>query len=200
MLSLSLFLSPSLLSLHTILFPPTVSLSLSLSLSAHTHLQLLDCPLEYKKGESNANIEIMKDTDWDEILKLEEDYIQKISLEIIKHKPDVVITEKGLSDLCQHYLVKAGISAIRRIRKTDNNRISKVCGATICNRIEEVTDADIGTLAGKFEIRKIGDEYFTFIEECQEPKACTILLRGASKDVLNEIERNLQDAMQTVRL
>ena len=160
----------------------------------------MDCPLEYKKGESNANIEIMKDTDWDEILKLEEDYIQKISLEIIKHKPDVVITEKGLSDLCQHYLVKAGISAIRRIRKTDNNRISKVCGATICNRIEEVTDADIGTLAGKFEIRKIGDEYFTFIEECQEPKACTILLRGASKDVLNEIERNLQDAMQTVRL
>ena len=120
------------------------------------------------------------------------EYIQKISMSILKHKPDVVITEKGLSDLCQHYLVKAGVSAIRRIRKTDNNRIAKVCGATICNRVEEITDSDIGTLAGKFEVRKIGDEYFTFVEECQAPKACTILLRGASKDVLNEIERNLQ--------
>ena len=160
---------------------------------------LLDCPLEYKKGESNANIEIMKDSDWDDILRLEEEYIQKISMEIIKHKPDVVITEKGLSDLCQHYLVKEGITAIRRIRKTDNNRIAKVCGATIVNRVEEISDSDIGTLAGKFEVRKIGDEYFTFIEECQNPKACTILLRGASKDVLNEIERNLQDAMQTAR-
>ena len=172
----------------------------------------------------------MKDSDWDDILRLEEgkkkapnlvdgctlvithpvllchttlcsliflkipvtEYIQKISMSILKHKPDVVITEKGLSDLCQHYLVKAGVSAIRRIRKTDNNRIAKVCGATICNRVEEITDSDIGTLAGKFEVRKIGDEYFTFVEECQAPKACTILLRGASKDVLNEIERNLQ--------
>jgi T-complex protein 1 subunit gamma len=160
---------------------------------------LLDCPLEYKKGESNANIEIMKDSDWDEILRLEEEYIQKISTCIIKMKPDVVITEKGLSDLCQHYLVKAGISAIRRIRKTDNNRIARVTGATICNRVEEITEADIGTDAGLFEVRKIGDEYFTFIEECKKPKACTILLRGASKDVLNEIERNLQDAMQTAR-
>merc|ERR1711965_901796 len=88
---------------------------------------LLDCPLEDKKGEAQANIEIMKDSDWDEILRLEEEYILKISNAIIKHKPDVVITEKGLSDLCQHYLVKAGISAIRRIRKTDNNRVAKVC-------------------------------------------------------------------------
>lgn len=120
------------------------------------------------------------------------EYIQKISMSILKHKPDVVITEKGLSDLCQHYLVKAGVSAIRRIRKTDNNRIAKVCGATICNRVEEITESDIGTMAGKFEVRKIGDEYFTFVEECKAPKACTILLRGASKDVLNEIERNLQ--------
>ena len=68
-----------------------------------------------------------------------------------------------------------------------------------CQPCEEITEADIGTKAGLFEVRKIGDEYFTFIEECKEPKACTILLRGASKDVLNEIERNLQDAMQTAR-
>ena len=85
----------------------------------------------------------------------------------------------------------------RRIRKTDNNRIARVCGATIVNRIEEIQDTDIGTAAGLFEVRKIGDEYFSFIEECKDPKACTILLRGV-KDVY-EIERNLQDAMQTAR-
>lgn len=70
------------------------------------------------------------------LLKLEEDYIKEICAEIIKHKPDVVITEKGLSDLAMHFLTKAGISAIRRLRKTDNNRISRACGATIVHRAE----------------------------------------------------------------
>lgn len=160
---------------------------------------LLDCPLEYKKGESDVNIEVMKDDDWDKLLALEEDFIKDMCAKIIALKPDVVITEKGLSDLAQHFLIKANISCIRRIRKTDNNRVARACGATICNRIEEALESDIGTKAGLFEIRKIADEYFTFIEECDGAKACTILLRGASKDVLNEIERNLQDALQVAR-
>ena len=67
------------------------------------------------------------------------------------------------------------------------------------NRTEEITEADIGTGAKLFEVRKIGDEYFTFIEQCENPKACTILLRGASKDILNEVERNLQDALHVAR-
>lgn len=119
--------------------------------------------------------------------------------DIIRHKPDVVITEKGVSDLAQHFLVKAGISVIRRLRKTDCLRIGRCTGATIVSRTEEIKEEDIGTGAGLFEIKLIGDEYFTFITGCKEPKACTILLRGASKDVLNEIERNLQDAMSVVR-
>jgi len=110
-----------------------------------------------------------------------------------------VITEKGISDLAQHYLVKAGITALRRVKKTDNNRIARVSGATIVNRVDELKEEDVGTDAGLFEIKKVGDEYFTFITECKNPKACTILLRGASKDILNEIERNLQDAMSVVR-
>lgn len=114
-------------------------------------------------------------------------------------KPDVIFTEKGVSDLAQHYLLKAGITAIRRVRKSDNNRIARACGATIVNRTEELQDSDIGTGAGLFEIKKIGDEYFCFITKCENPKACTILLRGASKDVLNEVERNLQDALQVAR-
>ena len=67
-------------------------------------------------------------------MKLEEDYIQAQCAEIAAHKPDVVITEKGLSDLAMHFLTKAGISAIRRLRKTDNNRIARATGATIVHR------------------------------------------------------------------
>src|SRR5699024_4229134 len=94
---------------------------------------------------------------------------------------------------------KAGISAVRRLRKSDNNRIARACGATIVNRTEELQESDIGTGAGLFEIKKLGDEYFCYITECKNPKACTILLRGASKDILNETERNLQDALQVAR-
>jgi T-complex protein 1 subunit gamma len=117
----------------------------------------------------------------------------------LKFKPDLVVTEKGLSDLAIHYLSKAGVSAIRRLRKTDNNRIAKACGAVIVNRPEELQESDVGTRAGLFEVKKIGDEYFSSIIDCQDPKACTVLLRGASKDVLNEVERNLQDAMSVAR-
>jgi len=160
---------------------------------------LLDCNLEYKKGESQTNIEIMKEDDFSKILEMEEAYIKKICDEIIKFSPDLVITEKGVSDLAQHFLSKAGISVIRRLRKTDNLRVARACGATIVNRTDEITEDDLGTGAGLFEIRKIGDEYFTFIEQCKNPKACTILLRGASKDILNEVERNLQDAIHVAR-
>ncbi|XP_050044153.1 T-complex protein 1 subunit gamma [Dermacentor andersoni] len=160
---------------------------------------LLDCNLEYKKGESQTNIEISREEDFTKILEIEEQYIQQICSDIIKLKPDVVITEKGISDLAQHYLMKADISCVRRVRKTDNNRIARVCGATIANRTDELREEDVGTKAGLFEIKKIGEEYFCFITECEDPKACTILLRGASKDVLQEVERNLQDAMCVAR-
>lgn len=160
---------------------------------------LLDCNLEYKKGESVTNIEISQEQDFSKILKLEEQYIEKICGEIIAVNPDLVITEKGVSDLAQHFLVKANISVIRRVRKSDNNRIARACGATIANRTDELKEEDVGTGCGLFEIHKIGDEYFTFLTECKNPKACTILLRGASKDVLNEVERNLQDAMNVAR-
>jgi len=123
---------------------------------------------------------------------MEEEYIKNLCAQILKFKPDLVITEKGLSDLAIHYLSKAGVSAIRRLRKTDNNRIAKACGAVIVNRPEELQESDVGTGAGLFEVKKIGDEFFAFIVDCKDPKACTVLLRGASKDVLNEVERNLQ--------
>lgn len=162
-------------------------------------VMLLDCPLEYKKGESQTNIEISKEEDWNRVLQIEEEQIKSMCEAIIALKPDLVITEKGVSDLAQHYLVKADITAIRRVRKTDNNRVARATGATIVNSVFSATAADIGTHCGLFEISKIGDEYFTFLTKCKDPKACTILLRGPSKDILNEVERNLHDAMGVAR-
>ena len=160
---------------------------------------LLDCPLEYKKGESQTNIEISKEEDWNRILQIEEEQVKHMCDAILALKPDLVITEKGVSDLAQHFLVKNNVTALRRVRKTDNNRIARATGATIVNRVDDLQESDVGTHCGLFEIEKIGDEYFTFIRKCKIPKACTILLRGPSKDILNEIERNLQDAMAVAR-
>jgi chaperonin GroEL (HSP60 family) len=84
---------------------------------ANPRILLLDCPLEYKKGENQTNVEITKEEDWATLLKMEEQWIESVCKMIIAFKPDVVVTEKGLSDLCAHVLAKAGISAIRRSRK-----------------------------------------------------------------------------------
>ena len=160
---------------------------------------LLDCPLEYKKGESQTNIEISKEDDWNRILQIEEEQVKAMCNAILAVKPDLVITEKGVSDLAQHFLVKNNVTALRRVRKTDNNRIARATGATIVNRVDDIQESDVGTHCGLFQIEKIGDEYFTFLSKCKDPKACTILLRGPSKDMLNEIERNLTDAMSVAR-
>ena len=160
---------------------------------------LLDTPLEYKKGESQTNMEISNQQDWNTLLQLEEDYVANMCAEIIAHQPDIVITEKGVSDLAQHYLAKAYITAFRRLRKTDQNRIARAVHAVIVSRTDEIQASDIGTHCGLFEMRQIGPDWFCCLTECRDPKACTIVLRGGSKDVLNEVERNLQDAMQVVR-
>merc|ERR1719215_2415969 len=141
----------------------------------------------------------MKEADWEKLLQQEEDEMKRVCDDIIKVKPDVVITEKGVSDLAQHFLLKANISVIRRVRKTDNNRIARITGASICNRTEEIAEEAVGSLCGLFKVSKIGDEYFTYLTECKDPKACSVVLRGATKDVLNEMERNLHDAFSSAR-
>jgi len=160
---------------------------------------LLDCSLEYKKGESQTSLEFSGEPDFTRMLQLEEESIRGMCQDIIAVKPDVVVTEKGISDVAAHYLAAAGISAVRRTKKSDNNRISRATGASIVNETGDLKEEDVGTGCGLFEIRKIGDEYYTFFDQCKNPKACTIILRGANKDVLNEIERNFQDAMSVTR-
>jgi T-complex protein 1 subunit gamma len=160
---------------------------------------LLDCPLEYKKAESMMNIQVTEQTQWTDILRQEEEEVIKMCNEILKFKPDLVLTEKGLSDLAQHVFVKNDVTALRRLRKMDNNRIARATGATIVSRTDEIQESDVGTGAGLFEVEKIGDDYFAFITDCKNPKACTIMLRGANKEVLNEIDRNLSDALNVAR-
>ena len=155
---------------------------------------LLDSTLEYKKGESQTNCEFTKETDFAAALEQEKKEVKKLCEQIIKVKPDLVITEKGASDLAAYYLQKANVSVIRRLRKTDNNRVAKATGATIVNRPEELTEDDVGKNCGLFEIKKIGDEYYAYFVKCKNPKSCSIILRGASKDVLHEMQRNLDDA------
>lgn len=160
---------------------------------------LLDCNLEYKKGESQTNIEISKEGDWARYLEIEENQIKEMCEYILAVKPDLVISEKGISDLAQHFLLKGGVSALRRVKKSDTNRLARACGATIVNRVEDLKEADVGLRAGRFHVEKIGDEYFAYIDECRDATACTILLRGPSKDVLSEIDRNLADALAVTR-
>lgn len=189
---------------------------------------LLDCNLEYKKAESQTNVECTSTSDFEKLLREEEAEVKKMCDAILKVKPDVVCTEKGLSDIAQHYLLKGGVTALRRLRKTDNNRLARVSGATIAHRPEELTEDDVGTRLGLFDVRKIGDEYFSFMiakdddvmddvmekkegsekDFCSSKKnvknnndgcACTILLRGPTKDIMNEVERNLWDAMAVAR-
>jgi T-complex protein 1 subunit gamma len=106
---------------------------------------LIDCPLEYKKGESMTNMEMNTEEDFRKALEQEETEVRKMCDYILAVKPDVVICEKGVSDFAQHCLMKGNnISMIRRIRKTDNNRIARCTGATIVNRPEELQESDVG--------------------------------------------------------
>lgn len=124
---------------------------------------LLDCPLEYKKGESQTNIEITREEDWSRILEIEEQQVKQLCERILEHKPDLVITEKGVSDLAQHYLMKANVTCIRRVRKSDNNRIARATGAQVVNRVEDLRESDVGTGSGLFHIEKLGDEYVSLV-------------------------------------
>ncbi|RDX65749.1 T-complex protein 1 subunit gamma, partial [Mucuna pruriens] len=125
---------------------------------------LLDCPLEYKKGENQTNAELLKEEDWSLLLRMEEEYIEDLCTQILKFKPDLVITEKGLSDLACHFLSKHGVSAIRRLRKTDNNRIAKACGAVIVKDRMNYRSLMLVLVL----VKKIGDAFFAFIVECKD--------------------------------
>mmetsp|Transcript_10666 Transcript_10666/g.24765 ORF Transcript_10666/g.24765 Transcript_10666/m.24765 type:complete len:476 (-) Transcript_10666:724-2151(-) len=159
---------------------------------------LLDCPIEYKKGESQVTIELEEENEWENLLKAEENFIIFTCNLLKKFNPDVIITEKGVSDLALHYLYKSNISVIRRIKKSENLRLARATGSTIISSFQDLEKNDLGK-AGFFEVKKIGQEYYTFITGCKGTQSSTILLFGPSRDILDEIERNLHDALSVAK-
>jgi len=160
---------------------------------------ILDSGLEYRKGESITNIEITGENDYAAVLAKEEEQVRNLCNAVIATGCNVVCAEKGISDLALHYLSEAHISALRRFKKVELDRIAAAVGATVVTDPREATEADLGTKCGLFECRKIGDDYWSFFDNCTDPKACTMLLRGPTKDVLLEMFRILDDALKVAK-
>lgn len=110
---------------------------------------------------------------------------------------NVVFVQKGIDDLAQHFLAKEGIFAVRRVKKSDMEKLAKATGSTVVTKIEELTADELGT-ARLLEVRKLGEDELTFITGCQNPKAVSLLLRGGTEHVIDEVERSLDDAMSVV--
>jgi chaperonin GroEL (HSP60 family) len=111
---------------------------------------------------------------------------------------NVLICQKGIDDMAQHYLAKAGILSIRRAKESDMTKLAKATGATIATGLESLSKNDIG-YAGLVEERKIENDKWTFIEGCKNPKAVTILIRGGSQRVIDEAERSMHDAIMVIK-
>jgi thermosome len=160
---------------------------------------LIDTPLEIKKTEIESKIQINDPSQIQAFLDQEEASIKKMVDQINKTKANVLICQKGIDDLAQHYLAKYGIMAIRRAKKSDIEALAKATGGRVISNLEAISSDDLG-FAGLVEVRKIGDDDMTFVTDCKNPKAVSILVRGGSEHVIDEIERNLADAIGVVAL
>jgi len=160
---------------------------------------LLDCNIEFKKAEIRSSLEISKGKQLKELMKIEENHEIYFCNLIKKFNPDLIFTEKNVSDIALHYLYKLNISVIRRVRKSDNERLSKVIGCSIVSSIEKIEENDIGR-AKNFSVKKIGEEYFTYVMGFDFSTSKTILLFAPSRDILDEMERNLHDGISVAKM
>jgi len=158
---------------------------------------LLDAQLEIKNTEIDAKIQITSPDQLDMFLQQEEKIIKSMTDKVINSGANMVICQKGIDDLAQHYLSKAGIYAVRRVKKSDMEKIAKATNAKIVNNIKELTSEDLGK-AGLVEAKKVGDEEMTYIRDCREAKAVTILIRGGTNHIIDEIERAVKDALGAI--
>ena len=161
-------------------------------------IALLDTPLEIEKPEWSAKIRVTSPEQLKAFLEQEAEILKKMVDKIASIGTNVVITQKGIDDLAQHYLAKKGIMAIRRVKRSDIERLAKATGAKIITNIEDLTEKDLGT-AGMVEERKIGEDKMVFIEKCPNPRAVTILVRGGAEHIVDEVERAVHDALCVVR-
>ena len=161
-------------------------------------IALLDCPLEIEKTEFDAKINIESPEQMEAFLKQEEEMLKGMVDKIVAAGANVILCEKGVDDMVQHFLARKGIVAVRRIKKSDMEKLAKATGGKIVTNLDALAPADLG-YANLVEERKIGDDKMTFIEGCKHPRAVTILIRGGTTRIVDEAERSFHDALCVVR-
>ncbi len=157
-------------------------------------IALVDTALEIKKTETDAEIRITSPDQLRAFIDEEETILKKMVDKIISTGANVVICQKGIEDIAQHYLAKAGIYTVRRAKKSDMEKLARATGGRVISNLDDFTAKDLGK-AGIVEEVKIGDDKMTFVKECKDPKAVGILIRGGSEHVVDEVERAMHDAL-----
>ena len=158
---------------------------------------LINSPLEVKETEVDAEIRITDPAQMQAFIEQEEQMVRDMVNKIADVGANVLFAQKGIDDLAQHYLAKAGIMAVRRVKKSDIDKLAKATGATVVSNLDDLTEADLGH-AGSVIEKKISGDDMIFVEECQEPKAVTLLVRGSTKHIVDEIDRAVDDAIGVV--
>ena len=160
-------------------------------------IALIDAAFEIKKTEVDAKIEIRDPNQLQAFLDEEEKTLKRYVDCVKKSGANVVFCQKGIDDLVQYYLSKEGIFAARRLKKSDMEKLSKATGAKIISKIQDLSKTDLGQ-AAMVEERKISEDNMTFVTGCKDAKAVSILIRGGTEHVVDEIERSLHDALSVV--
>ena len=160
-------------------------------------IALLDSALEVKSTETDAKIQITSPEQIQAFLEQEEHMLKKMVDKVIASGANVLFCQKGIDDIAQHYLAKKGILSARRVKKSDMEKLAKATGAKIITNIEDLTESDLG-YAKRVEERKISDERMIFVRECKNPKAVTLLVRGGTEHVVDEVDRAIEDAIGSV--
>ncbi len=160
-------------------------------------IALLDAALEIEKTETDARIEITSPEQMQAFLKQEEQILKEMVEKIKKSGANVVFTQKGIDDIAQHYLAKENIMAVRRVKKSDMEKLAKATGSRIVTSIEDLGSTDLG-FAGIVEEKKVSGEQMVFVEKCKDPKSVTLFLRGGTQQVADEVERAMTDVIGAV--
>jgi thermosome len=161
-------------------------------------IALIDSSLEIEKTELDSKINIESPDQIEAFLKQEETMLRDMTNKILASGANVVVCQKGIDDLAQHFLAKKGIIAIRRAKKSDMEKLAKAAGGNIVSSLDGISPSDLG-YAALVEERKIGDDKMTFVEGCKNPKAVTLLIRGGTQRMTAEAERSIHDALCVIR-
>ncbi len=158
---------------------------------------LVNAALEVKKTEVSAEIRIHDAAQLNKFLDEEERMLRSMVESVKSSGANVLFCQKGIDDLAQHYLAKEGIYAVRRVKESDMKKLAKATKAKIINSLKELTKKELGD-AKLVDERKVADDDMTFVTGCKNPKAVSILIRGGTEHVIDEVERALHDALKVV--